>query len=196
VARTPPEIRRALAAVDAEAAALLTRYRRQHKLPAWLAYYRGPKPEGGEAFDIVWARGRRLAAVRRGYLPKFRGRLPLLSAIIDDPARLDPAARHIMRLWLATAARQKADRANVALARRVEKHLRDNLPSLDRRSANLVARNLTRQAALAPLKKRVRAEAERIKAEAPGARKVAERVKAMFGLKQSDRTIRRWLVAK
>ena len=99
-------------------------------------------------------------AARRGQPPTHEGQRPLFSAIIDDPERLDPAARYILQLWMAKhrqrlakremerAAEPEAKRAAeqaVKAAQTLWAHLLAHPPSMDRGARNIAGRNVESQ---------------------------------------------------
>jgi hypothetical protein len=192
--RVPLDIARALPELDAEARAFLEG--KGQPLPAWIGLYRRPKANGhAEIRTIQWRRG----AVLRGAEPVFKGALPMRAAIITDAVRLDATARYLMRLWMAHQRQVLAKRGNDGEAVRAAEGLWDYLlahaPSADARARNIGAHNAANKAAAEKLKAECRAEAASMKATHPTWKKtaIAERLKKALGLKQSVRTIRRWL---
>ena len=201
MARIPASRRRELAELDAEARAFVEREIERQRLPAWIALYRRLKPSGrGEVIEIAYQRG----AALRGREPVLRGALPAYAAIVGDARRLDPSARYLLRLWMAWGRRRQAqrrnDRAALAVANRLWADLVAHPPSLIPAARNIAARNVEREAALAPERDRCRAEAAEIwKATAgPGkplsATAVAVRMANRHGLPAARvRSIRRWI---
>jgi hypothetical protein len=196
-ARIPPAIRRALAELDAEARAVLA----HQPLPAWLALYRLPKQDGGRDC-ILFRHGRLLEAAQRGIVSTIDGFKPILAVIVADADRLEPAARHILRFWMAERRRrlavQRKDGGGQRAATALLGWLRAHQPSLDRGARNIALANAERDATRAAEWKRWQAEADDIWLQHPGLSRtaVAELVQKRLRLADHAKSVARRLVQK
>jgi hypothetical protein len=192
MARIPPALKRALDELDAESRAFLRRWR----LPMWLGLYSYRDAQTGNPQTVISPNYR--ATVLRGAIPTVQGHRPVLHSIIrtaDDA--LDPAARHIMRLWMAGERKRQAgrrgDKEGARAARALYEYLLAHPPSLDRGARNIARANVERDTARAAEWRRWQAEAERISAHNPKLKRtpVAARVKQSLGLSDHPKTIAR-----
>ncbi len=188
---TPSALKQSLAELDVESRTFLRRWR----LPMWLGLYFYRDPRTGGPATAVHPDYR--PAVLRGVTPIIEGTRPVMHSIVhtaDD--ELDPAARHIMRLWMAEEQRRQAerrsDKVGARAARALYEYLLANPPSLDHGARNIARANVERDTERAAEWARWQAEADRIRT--PNSKlklPVARRVKKNLGLSEHVKVIAR-----
>jgi hypothetical protein len=185
-------LKRDLDELDAESRAFLRRWR----LPMWLGLYSYRDAKTGNPRTDICPDYR--AYVLRGAIPRVQGHQPVMHTIVrtaDD--ELDPAARHIMRLWMAGERRRQAERRSdkevARAARALYEYLRAHPPSLDRGARNIARENARRDAEAATRWQEWQDEAARIWAQNSKLRphRVAALVKAKMKPSEHIKTIAR-----
>jgi hypothetical protein len=193
MARTPPALKEALDELDAETRAFLRKWR----LPMWLGLYLYRSAQTGNPTRDVHPNYR--AAVLQGAtIPTVQGHRPVMHSIIrtaDDT--LDPAARHIMRLWRLRERKKQAglrgDKEGARAAWALHEYLLAHPPSLDHGARNIARVNVERDAGRAAEWGRWQSEADRIWMHRPKLKRtpVAILVKANLGASEHFKTIAR-----
>jgi hypothetical protein len=196
MARTPSALRRDLDELDAEARAYLRKWR----LPMWLGLYCYRDAQGNPTTGLLPSH--RAAAVQGVAIPTIEAHRPVMHCIIRaaDDALDDPAARHLMRLWMAgdrkRRAKRQGDREGARAAGALYGHLLSRPPSLNRGARNIARENAKRDAARNAEWDRWQAEANSIWAQYPklSCIAVADLVKKRLGLLEHVQSIARRLI--
>ena len=185
-----PRLRRTadIEELDAEARAVLGRYR--PKLPMWIGLYSHPTKPGPY---MVW---RSREGIPRGEaIPTVEGRKLQFAVTINGAGGLDPAARYVMRLWVAEHRRRQAAKRKDHNAQRAAKDLLHWLhthpPSLDPRAHILAQANAKRDTSRAAQWRRWQKEADLIWKDHQkfSGRAVARLVKIRLSLSEHVNTI-------